>query len=78
MMIVNLKTPPRGLCSRCAGAVSPPHRQAADVDPTKRTGLLLDKEIIADLNATIAQLKTLRVQAAPLGIVRFCMGGRVS
>jgi len=54
------------------------HRQAADVDPSKRTSLLLDKEIIADINATVAHLKTLRVQVAPLGIVGFCMGGRVS
>ena len=54
------------------------HRQAADMDPTKRTGALLDKEILSDLNATIAHLKTLRVAVAPLGIVGFCMGGRVS
>jgi len=54
------------------------HRQAADVDPSKRTSLLLDKEIIADMNATVAHLKTLRVQVSPLGIVGFCMGGRVS
>jgi len=54
------------------------HRQPADADPTKRTSMLLDEEIIADLNATIAHLKTLQVQVAPLGIVGFCMGGRVS
>ncbi len=54
------------------------HRQPADADPTKRTSMLIDKEIIADLNATIAHLKTLRVQVTPLGIVGFCMGGRVS
>ena len=54
------------------------HRQPADADPTKRSSMLLDKEIIADLTATIAHLKTLQAQAAPLGIVGFCMGGRVS
>jgi carboxymethylenebutenolidase len=54
------------------------HRQPADADPTKRTSMLIDKEIIADLNATIALLKTSGVQGAPLGIVGFCMGGRVS
>ena len=54
------------------------HRQPADMDPSKRTGALLDKEILADLNATIAHLRTLSVTAAPLGIVGFCMGGRVS
>jgi carboxymethylenebutenolidase len=54
------------------------HRQPVDMDPGKRTGALLDKEIIADLNATIAHLKTLGTAVAPLGIVGFCMGGRVS
>ena len=51
------------------------HRQAPDVDPAKRSGLLRDDEIIADLNATIAHLKTLRMTIAPLGVVGFCMGG---
>lgn len=54
------------------------HRQPADMDPAKRTGALQDREILADLNATIAHLKTLRVSVGPLGIVGFCMGGRVS
>lgn len=54
------------------------HRQAPDVDPSKRTSLLRDNEIIADINATIAHLKGLRLAVAPLGIVGFCMGGRVS
>jgi carboxymethylenebutenolidase len=54
------------------------HRQGADVEASKRTGLLLDKEIIADIDATIAHLKTQRLTVGPLGIVGFCMGGRVS
>ncbi len=54
------------------------HRQPADVDPSKRTGLLRDDEIIADINAAIAHLKSLRMTVAPIGIVGFCMGGRVS
>jgi carboxymethylenebutenolidase len=54
------------------------HRQPADMDPSKRTGALLDREIIADINATVAHLKTLRMTVGPLGIVGFCMGGRVS
>jgi carboxymethylenebutenolidase len=54
------------------------HRQPADMDPGKRSSALFDNEIIADLNATIAHLKTLRVTVAPLGMVGFCMGGRVS
>lgn len=53
------------------------HRQAADVDPSKRTSLLKDNEIIADINATVAHLKTLGTTVAPVGICGFCMGGRV-
>jgi len=54
------------------------HRQPADMDPSKRTGALVDREIIADINATVAHLKTLRMTVAPLGITGFCMGGRVT
>lgn len=53
------------------------HRQAADVDPSKRTSLLRDNEIIADINAAVAHLKGLRLTVAPIGICGFCMGGRV-
>ncbi|MGD9942468.1 MAG: dienelactone hydrolase family protein [Burkholderiaceae bacterium] len=53
------------------------HRQAADVDPTKRTSLLRDDEIIADLRATIAHLRAGR-ELGPIGIIGFCMGGRVA
>jgi carboxymethylenebutenolidase len=53
------------------------HRQAADVEPSKRTSLLRDSEIIADINATVAHLKSLRMTVAPIGICGFCMGGRV-
>lgn len=35
-----------------------------------------DKGILADINATIAHLKTLPCQVGPMGIVGFCMGGR--
>lgn len=54
------------------------HRQSPEVERSKRIGLLRDNEIIADVNATIAHLKTLRLTVAPLGVVGFCMGGRVS
>jgi len=40
------------------------HRQAADVDPAKRTSLPLDSEIIADVNATLGHLQTLRSRAS--------------
>ena len=54
------------------------HRQAADVEASKRTSLLRDTEIIADIRATIAHLKAMRMTVGPIGIVGFCMGGRVS
>lgn len=54
------------------------HRQAADTDLSQRTSLLLDDEILADLNATLAHLKGLPVLLGPIGIAGFCMGGRVA
>ena len=56
------------------------HREPPDVkDNLTRIGMLRDDEIIADMNATGAHLKTLRNPTlGPLGIVGFCMGGRVS
>ena len=54
------------------------HRQPDGVDPIKRVGLLIDDEVIADVNATIAHLKAGRAPLGPIGIIGFCMGGRVS
>ena len=54
------------------------HRQAADVPAGKRTSLLKDNEIIADMNATIAHLKDKRLAVGPIGVTGFCMGGRVT
>lgn len=54
------------------------HRQAADVDPMKRSGLLRDDEIIADTRAAIAHLKTRNIAISRLGVVGFCLGGRAS
>ena len=53
------------------------HRQPADGDSSKRKSLLRDDEIVADLRATVAHLKT-GMQLGPVGIIGFCMGGRVS
>lgn len=53
------------------------HRQPAEVEGS-RTALLRDNEIIADIDATVAHLKAMRLMVAPLGIVGFCMGGRVA
>jgi carboxymethylenebutenolidase len=56
------------------------HRQPADVkDMPARIGMLKDDEIVADMNATLAHLKGLKeVAVGPVGIVGFCMGGRVA
>ncbi|HXF66308.1 MAG TPA: dienelactone hydrolase family protein [Burkholderiales bacterium] len=56
------------------------HRQPPDVkDNLARIGMLRDEEIIADMNATLAHLKSLETPAVgPIGIVGFCMGGRVA
>ena len=55
------------------------HRQPAEVpEGTSRVTLLKDDEIIADMNATLAHMKGLKeVSVGPVGIVGFCMGGRV-
>ena len=56
------------------------HRQPPDVkDMSTRIGMLKDDEIIADMNATLAHMKSLKDPVVgPVGIVGFCMGGRVS
>ena len=56
------------------------HRQPAQIpEGTTRVSLLKDDEIVADMNATLAHLKGLKeVAVGPIGIVGFCMGGRVS
>lgn len=56
------------------------HRQPAQVpEGTSRVTLLKDDEITADMNATLAHMKGLKeVAVGPVGIVGFCMGGRVS
>jgi len=56
------------------------HRQPAEIkEGTSRVGMLKDDEIIADMNATLAHMKSLKdVAVGPVGIVGFCMGGRVS
>jgi len=59
-----------------AAALDLYHWQPADVEPS--TSLLRDTEIIADVKATVAQFKTLGQPVGPMGIVGFCLGGRVS
>jgi len=54
-------------------------RQPQGVEAVKRTQLLRDDEILADLRATIAHLKSsLGARLGPLGVMGYCMGGRVA
>ncbi len=55
------------------------HRQPEQIpEGQSRVGLLKDDEVIADMNATLAHLKSLKeVTVGPIGITGFCMGGRV-
>lgn len=55
------------------------HRQPAEVPAgTQRTALLKDSEILVDIAATVAHLRNMRMTVDPIGIIGFCMGGRVS
>jgi carboxymethylenebutenolidase len=48
-------------------------------DPLTRMGRLRDRNIVADVTASIAHAKTLaEVRADRIGITGFCMGGRVA
>jgi carboxymethylenebutenolidase len=54
-------------------------RQPQGVEAVKRTSLLRDDEIVADLRATISHLKSsLGARLGRLGVMGFCMGGRVA
>jgi carboxymethylenebutenolidase len=54
-------------------------RQPQGVEAVKRSQLLRDDEIVADLRATLAHLKaSLGARLGPLGLMGFCMGGRVA
>ncbi len=54
------------------------HRQAADLDSKKRSGMLRDNEVIADVKATVAHINAVGRNVGRIGIVGFCLGGRVS
>ena len=56
------------------------HRQPADgADMPTRMGRLRDKEIVADVEATIAHLRAMKeVRVTDLAVLGFCMGGRVT
>ncbi|MGA7801218.1 MAG: dienelactone hydrolase family protein [Gammaproteobacteria bacterium] len=55
------------------------HRQTAPGAPLELMGRLKDREVIADVNATVEHLaRDPEVDGQRLGIVGFCMGGRVT
>jgi carboxymethylenebutenolidase len=56
------------------------HRQPADgTDMMTRIGRLTDREIVDDVDATIAHLRSLRdARVSDLAVLGFCMGGRVT
>lgn len=55
------------------------HRQTEPGGPLELMGRLRDREVIADVNATVEHLRDdPAVDGARLGIVGFCMGGRVT
>lgn len=55
------------------------HRQPTDLpDGTRHSQLLIDEEVIADMNAAAALLKSQAVTVDPLGVIGFCIGGRVA
>ncbi len=56
------------------------HRQPQDgADMMTRMGRLRDKEILVDVDATIAHLRSLKdARVGDLAVLGFCMGGRVT
>lgn len=52
--------------------------EAASPSAPSRSTLLLDNQILADINATIAHLRSGSLPTGPIAIIGFCMGGRVS
>ncbi|MEJ2643437.1 MAG: dienelactone hydrolase family protein [Gammaproteobacteria bacterium] len=55
------------------------HRQTEPGGPLERMGRLKDTEVIADVNATVDHLsQDPEVDGERLGIIGFCMGGRVT
>lgn len=56
------------------------HRQPGDIaDTMARVAMLDDDEIVADMTAAVAYISSLEeCTVGPVGVVGFCMGGRVS
>jgi len=55
------------------------HRQTEDGDPLTRIGRLRDPEVISAVNAAVNYARRLKdTQLGDVGIIGFCMGGRVA
>ena len=55
------------------------HRQTEAGDPLTRIGRLRDPEVISDVNAAVNYARRLKdTQLGDVGIIGFCMGGRVA
>ncbi|WP_163271799.1 dienelactone hydrolase family protein [Chelativorans alearense] len=54
------------------------HRQPEGLGLTERLVLMRDDDLVADISAAIAVLRGLDPHLGTLGVVGFCMGGRVS
>ncbi len=55
------------------------HRQTEDSDMMTRIGRLRDPEVISDVNAAVNYARRLKdTQLGDMGIIGFCMGGRVA
>lgn len=54
------------------------HRQPAGLEMMARLDLLRDDEIVTDLQATLGHLEAGGGPLGPVGIIGYCMGGRVA
>ncbi|MGB7541884.1 MAG: dienelactone hydrolase family protein [Burkholderiales bacterium] len=54
------------------------HRQPDGIERTQRTQALRDDELVADINAAVTRLRSLGSSVGALGVIGFCMGGRVA
>lgn len=54
------------------------HRIPAGTEMMARIGMLRDEEIIADMNAALALIKSKEIGITRAGVTGFCMGGRVT
>ncbi len=54
------------------------HRLPVDLPGIEKVGRLKDDEITTDMNSALAHLQSLAPKVGPVGVMGFCMGGRVA